>query len=304
MPSRRRAAISLVATAMLASACTSASSQQPAEQAGPSSALTPQVTSSCRPGINAAEFWIMNADELSALQAADAGDASYGLRSANLFVLEPPQTHSPAGQTVAYFKSYAAFRSAITQHGIATGTHWVAYDNEAWPATPEREQRDPLRYETLFASLAHSHGYKVMLMPAQNLIPGFSRGSDAWQQYLDLGLASTSGRVADIYEIQAQPYELAAFRQAGDFQKFVQQAAAQAHAANPNVVVFAGLSTARVSTVSDLTQDFADTRGLVAGYWLNIPSANKSSGDPAMAGAFLRTIPSAADSAAKTCARG
>ena len=247
---------------------------------------------------------MMNSDELSALEAADAGAASYGLRSANLFVLEPPGTHSPVGQTVGYFKSYAVFRRAIARHGIATGTHWVAYDNEAWADTPEREQRDPVRYETLFADLAHSHGYKVILMPAQNLVPGFSRGSDAWQQYLSLGLASASGRLADIYEIQAQPYELAAFRQAGDFQKFVQQAAAQARAANPNVVVFAGLSTARVSTPGDLAQDFAATRGLVAGYWLNIPSPNKSSGDPAMAGAFLRTIPAAADSAAKTCARG
>jgi hypothetical protein len=246
----------------------------------------------------------MNSHELSALQAADAGAASYGLKPANLFVLEPPGTHSPVGQTVAYFKSYAAFRRAISQRTIAAGTHWVAYDNEAWQGTPQREQRSPIRYEALFAKLAHSHGYKVILMPAQDLVPGFSSGSNVWQQYLSLGLASTSGRLADIYEIQAQPYELAAFRQAGDFKDFVQQAAAQARAANPNVVVFAGLSTKRVSAPGNLAQDFAATRGLVSGYWLNIPRASKSAAGTAMAGAFLRTIPAAADSAAKTCAGG
>jgi hypothetical protein len=245
----------------------------------------------------------MNAKELSLLQKTAPSAASYGLRSANLFVLEPPGTRSPVGQTVAYFKSYAAFHRAIDGQTIAAGTRWVAYDNEAWEATPQREQRDPVHYETLFANLAHSHGYKVMLMPAQDLVPGFVHDSNAWPQYLSLGLASASGRLADIYEIQAQPYELAAFRQAGDFQNYVQQAAAQARAANPNVIVFAGLSTQRVSTAAQLTQDFAATRALVAGYWLNIPgSGSKSGAGSAMAGAFLRTIPAAADSAAKTCA--
>jgi hypothetical protein len=289
---------------MLVSACTATSSPQQAGHAATTSVLIPQVTPSCRPGINAAEFWIMNSAELSALQAADGGAASHGLRSANLFVLEPPGTHSPVGQTVAYFKSYAAFRRAIAERTIAAGTHWVAYDNEAWQATPQREQRSPIRYETRFATLAHGQGYKVILMPAQDLVPGFSRGSNAWQQYLSLGLASTSGRLADIYEIQSQPYEQAAFRQAGDFKDFVQQAAAQARASNPNVVVFAGLSTERVSAPADLAQDFAATRGLVSGYWLNIPSAGKSAVGTAMAGTFLGTIAAAADSAAKTCARG
>jgi hypothetical protein len=294
----------LAVTAMLVSACTASVSQQPAGPAAPSSVLTPQATSSCRPGINGAEFWIMNSNELSALRAADGGAASYGLRSENLFVLEPPWRHSPVGQTVAYFKSFAAFRSAIRQGGIAAGTHWVAYDNEAWQATPQREQRNPIRYETLFANLAHRHGYKVILMPAQDLVPGFRRGSTVWQEYLSLGLASISGRLANIYEIQAQPYELAAFRHAGDFKDFVQQAAEQARAANPGVVVFAGLSTARVSAPGDLAQDFAATRGLVSGYWLNIPGPKSSAVGTAMAGAFLRTIPAAADSAAKTCASG
>lgn len=311
MRSRRRLVTSRVATAILVSACTGISActggggQEPTQHTSASSPLlVPQVSSSCRPGVNAAEFWIMNADELSSLQTTDPSAASYGLRSANLFVLEPPGTRSPAGQTVAYFKSYATFRSAITQQTIAAGTHWVAYDNEAWKATPRREQLDPIHYETLFADLAHSHGYKVILMPAQDLIPGFVHDSNAWPQYLSLGLASASGRLADIYEIQAQPYELAAFRQAGDFQNYVQQAAAQAHAANPNVIVFAGLSTQRVSTAAELTQDFAATRGVVAGYWLNIPGSGKSAAGPAMAGQFLQTIPTAADSTAKTCAGG
>jgi hypothetical protein len=300
MRSRRRIATCLAATAMLVSACTSSGGQEHTSASSP--LLVPQVSSSCQPGVNAAEFWIINAAELRSLQATDPSGASYGIRSANLFVLEPPGTSSPVGQTVAYFKSYATFRRAIKAQTIAAGTHWVAYDNEAWSATPEREQLNPVHYETLFANLAHRHGYKVILMPAQDLVPGFVTHSNAWAQYLSMGLASASGRLADIYEIQAQPYEMAAYRPAGDFQNYVQQAAAQARAANPNVIVFAGLSTQRVSSAAELAQDFTATRGEVAGYWLNIPGSGANFGaGSAMAGTFLRTIPAAADSAAKTC---
>ncbi|HEV2376667.1 MAG TPA: hypothetical protein VGS19_31400 [Streptosporangiaceae bacterium] len=288
---------------LLVAGCTAGGSQQTAGHAPSGPAFEPYVTSSCRPGVNGAEFWIMNSGQLSALQAEAPGSVRHGLRLTNVFVLERPGVTSPVGQTVAYFKSYAAFRTALTLRQIAAGTHWVAYDNEAWSATPSREQEAPVQYETLFSRLAHSRGYKVILMPAQDLVPSFQRGGISWRQYLTLGLASASARLSDIYEIQAQPYEQTAFRQAQDYVQFVRQATAQARAANPNAIVFAGLSTARVTSAADLSQDFTATRGLVSGYWLNIPK-DRSTAGASLAAAFLQRLPGAADSSARTCATG
>lgn len=303
MPRRPPVATALIVAVFLVTGCTAGGSHQTAGHAPSGAVFEPNVTPSCRPGVNGAEFWIMNSVEFRALQADAPGGVRHGLRLANVFVLERPGMTSPVGQTVAYFKSYAAFRSALARRMIAAGTHWVAYDNEAWPATPLREQEQPIRYETLFATLARSRGYKVILMPAQNLVPGFIRGSNSWRQYLTLGLASASARLANIYEIQAQPYEQATFRQAREFEQFVRQAAAQARAANPKAIVFAGLSTARVTSAAQLAQDFAATRGLVSGYWLNIPR-HRSSAGASLAAGFMQTLPSSADSAARTCASG
>ena len=99
------------------------------------------------------------------------------------------------------------------------------YDNEQWSLTPAREQADPVRYEQLFGQLAHRHGYKVILAPAQDLVPGFDKssfrsGKAVWQSYLSMGLATASARAADIYEIQAQPYEMSVYRPQHAYARF------------------------------------------------------------------------------------
>jgi restriction endonuclease Mrr len=172
--------------------------------------------------------------------------------------------------------------------------------------TPADEQADPVRYEQLFARLAHRQGYKVILAPAQDLVPGFDKnsfrsGKAVWPSYLSMGLATASARAADIYEIQAQPYEMTVYRPRHAYASFVAAAAAQARAANPSVVIYAGLSTQRVSNAAQLLQDYEATRNLVDGYWLNIPRHDQP-GPPVLADQFLRTIPSSASASAATCA--
>ena len=71
-------------------------------------------------------------------------------------------------------------------------------------------------------------------------------------------------------ELQAQSLE----RDTSSYVTFVREAAAQARAANPRVAILAGLSTnppgAEV-TSEQLTAAIHATRGIVDGYWLNIP---------------------------------
>lgn len=266
--------------------------------------LVPQLSQACDPGVNAAEFWIFNASELTEVESADPSTTAYGLKSSNIFVLKAPGQTSAVGQTVAYFKSYAAFQRAVANGTISPDVHWVAYDNEDWAATPVAEQENPVQYETMFAQLAHQNGYKVILMPALDLVHGSAQGAEPGQAYLDEGLATASAKNADIYEIQAQSFELSAYRSTNAYAAFVSRAVAQARAANPDIVVFAGISTQRAQGATQLDQDYLATRSLVAGYWLNVPQSGDVGSSASMAGQFLKQLPNAADSAARTCAAG
>ncbi len=290
-------AASAVLVAALATACSGTGSQP---------APTPTSAGSCHVGVSGAENWIMGSGELSAAQSADASSVRYAVSSAHLFVLLLRGQTSTAGQEVADFRSYAELKKMIRQGAIPASIHWVMYDNEQWSLTPAGEQADPVRYEQLFARLAHRHGYKVILAPAQDLVPGFDknsfrRGKAVWQSYLSMGLATASARAADIYEIQAQPYEMTVYRSQHAYASFVAASAAQARAANPSVVIYAGLSTQRVSSAAQLLQDYEATRNLVDGYWLNIPRHDQP-GPPLRADQFLRTIPASASASAATCA--
>jgi len=292
-------AVSAVLVATLATACSGPGGQ-------PAPAPAPASAGSCHAGVSGAENWIMGSGELSAAQAAGASSVRYAVGSAHLFVLLLRGQTSTAGQEVADFRSYAELKKMIRQGTIAPGIRWVMYDNEQWSLTPADEQADPVRYEQLFARLAHRQGYKVILAPAQDLVPGFDKnsfraGQAVWPSYLSMGLAAASARAADIYEIQAQPYEMSVYRSQHAYADFVAAAAAQARAANPGIAIYAGLSTQRVSSAAQLLQDYEATRNLVDGYWLNIPRHDQP-GPPGLADQFLRTIPASASASAATCA--
>jgi hypothetical protein len=269
--------------------------------------LFPAASSYCQPGVNAAEFWMINHNELNELEAVAPAQVRYAVKRENLFVLARPSQVVQVGQGVAVFQSFAALRKAIAAHRIASTTHWVMYDNERWPATSRAEQQHPWRYEALFAALAHRHGYRVILAPAQDLAFGFGQsgpatGTPTWQRYLALRLPAASARVADVYEIQAQANEGSMFRRGGSFGRFVRAAAAQARAANPHVAIFAGLSTGRAGTPAQMVRDFLAARHLVVGYWLNFPHPSRSV-TQRRARQFLASLPAIAAATGRTCAR-
>jgi hypothetical protein len=247
----------------------------------------------------------MGSDELSAARFASPSSVRYAVSPAHLMVLLLRGQTSSSGLEVADFRSYAEFKKMVRKDAIPAGIRWVMYDNERWSLTPADEQADPVRYERLFAELAHRHGYKVILAPAQDLVPGYDRsafrsGRSIWQSYLSMGLAAASARYGDIYEIQAQPYEMSVFRPQHAYARFVAAAVAQARAANPGIVIYAGLSTQRVASAGQLLDDFMATRDLVDGYWLNIPQHDKP-GPPALADQFFRDLPASASADAAAC---
>jgi hypothetical protein len=283
--------------AVVAAACSGGVSSAPAP------ALAP--VSSCHPGTSGAENWIMGSSELSAAQSASPSSVRYAVSPAHLLVLLLRGQNSSAGLEVADFRSYAEFKKMIKAGGIPASIRWVMYDNERWSLTPADEQADPVRYEQLFATLAHRSGYRVILAPAQDLVRGFSSstfqsGKPAWQSYLSMGLATASARYGDIYEIQAQPYEIGVYRSQNAYASFVAAASAQARAVNSKIVIYAGLSTQRVSSASELAQDYMATRNLVDGYWMNIPQHSKP-GPVAVADRFFRDLPASAASKAAEC---
>ena len=72
------------------------------------------------------------------------------------------------------YTSYAQFNSDIASGAIRYPYKWVMYDPEDWSATPVNEQKNPVKYMTLFGQLAHAHGLKVIQAPALDLgtVPG------------------------------------------------------------------------------------------------------------------------------------
>ncbi len=171
---------------------------------------------------------------------------------------------------VVTFSAVGDLEQAVTGNQLPAGTDAVLYDLEVWPYTPVAEQRDPAQAARQALTIAHAHGLKLIVAPALNLTTLQPSSGPRWRQYLQLGLAGAIAKVADVIELQAQSLE----RDTGTYADFVRAAAAQARAANPGVTVLAGLSTnppgAAVSS-QQLSAAIRATRGMVAGYWLNIP---------------------------------
>jgi len=85
-----------------------------------------------------------------------------------------------------------------------------------------------------------------------------------------LGIIGEAAAEADVVEIQAQGSKSDATK----YSQFVTAGVAQAKSANPQIVVFAGLSTnpnGQHVTGNQLYSAYQATKNSVSGYWLNIP---------------------------------
>lgn len=221
--------------------------------------------------------WILNGPVVptfttdSTAQAFFANTQPFVVTRKDLQVEIPPSWGALRTQI---FPSFRAFERAIAHGRMRPETKAVLYDNEAWKFTPEREQDEFADYAQRFAQLAHEHGYQVIVTPAVNLATKQqAAGERRFATFLRLNIPAAAARYADVFEIQAQGSQTPP----SVFASYVTGAAQQARAANPKVLVFAGISTnpsGHKMTADGIIDAIRATRNVVDGYWFNVPQKN------------------------------
>jgi len=153
----------------------------------------------------------------------------------------------------------------------------VIVDLEDWPLTPASQSQDPVGAYRRAAEVGRAYHQWLLATPATDLVrsvdPGY-RGK-IYPEFVRLRLAARIAPYASVYEIQAQGLE----RNPTLYRSFVADVSQQVRMAHPGIAVLAGLSTnpgGHPVPASVLERDIALTKGLVSGYWLNIPQAGKA----------------------------
>jgi hypothetical protein len=156
-----------------------------------------------------------------------------------------PVTDGLSSSATMYYSSYAQFQADLSSGAITYPYKWVMYDPEGWANTPAAEQKDPVKYLGLFASLAHSRGYKFIETPARDLgnvatvCPlNTKTGENLDQWYVRCKIAAAAA-ADDVYVLQDQVNTT----NIPEYQWLFNQARAQALAANAKVQVDAEVST-------------------------------------------------------------
>jgi hypothetical protein len=218
--------------------------------------------------------WLLTRRALA--QVAGDETIAAGLERTRVYELvqlgQPPLARAGAVPAIT-FSSAAALSEAV-RRGLPDRTQAVLYDPEAWSFTPAAEQQDPVSATALAASAARSAGLQLIVAPALNLTSVLAPGSRVPRSelFLELGLAASLARHADVLELQAQSLE----RDTRSYAAFVTAAAAQARAARPGLGLLAGVSTNPPGPQVDAGQLVAAVRAVrsvVHGFWLNIPGS-------------------------------
>ena len=227
----------------------------------------------CEKGIR----WIVNAGSLQHSQTDFPLDLQrkYFDSPCTFLVIgdNPPEDYRDwTGVKTRTATSLAAADAAAADPATAA----VLYDPEGWEMTPRDEQSDPAGAACRAATIVHAHNKILIVTPAINLIrilePG-ARG-DRFEAFAGTKLAGQIARCADVYEIQAQGTEM----DKGAYRSFVEAEARQARAANPRVVVLAGISTnptGKQVSGKEVFDAVQSVRNVVDGFWLNIPAGGK-----------------------------
>ena len=232
-------------------------------------------------------YWVTSTGTIEAIAAQDPGIAKGVFGSPTAVALGDGWPGALTGRSWA---SYARFARDVSSGAIPPSVRVVMYDPEGWDETPLNEQQDPITYIERFAALAHARGYFVIITPHPSLVsvPGAACGQlpeeTAEAAYLRCRIAEGAARYADAYETQAQALE----RDPKAYRAFVSQTAAQARAANPNVIMLSGLSTAPgyPATPEMLFAAWSSVEGVVDGHYLSLARLHY----PEVAAAFLKMV--------------
>ncbi len=204
--------------------------------------------------------WIMTAGNVQTLSQADPSTTSHFFNTPAAYGVGSSLKRTPvqagyATTPVLSYTSYAQFKSDIQRGAIDYPYKWVMYDPEKWSATPVSEQRDPVRYMTLFGQLAHTHRLKVIQAPALDLgsvtrsVLPRQRGETINKWYVRVNIAGAAAAAGDIYQLQDESNTTAGLQYAQMFDA----TQAQAHAANRKVLAFSEVSTSNGTTAQMAT---------------------------------------------------
>jgi len=226
------------------------------------------------PSPDGREVWVFTSAALRSVLADPASAAR--LRSGDVFELVTAGAPRAQGVTTVptqVFTSSEALVTAVDGGMLLAGVRAVLFDPEAWPFTPTSDQSDPAAATARAASAARAHGLYVIAAPALSLVTAQTPAPTGprWQSFLTLGLAGSVAPHVDAIDLQAQSL----VRDPAIYRDFVSQAAAQARAANPGVVVLAGVSTNPTGaplTPGDVPAAMSSVGSVVSGWWMNIPT--------------------------------
>lgn len=230
------------------------------------------------------QTWIATATTIGRLERIDASIAHRFFDTPTAFGLGG---WASSVDTMAW-ASETQFASDLHAGLIPPEVDAVMYDPENWDPTPVAERRDPVTAMRAFASLAHAHGYLVIITPHPNLtsMPGAAcereRDERIQNAYLRCGIGAAAARHADIVEVQAQFLE----NDVGVYRTFVTRAAVQALTENADVRVLAGLSTNFTSDPMVLFDAWASVRDVVDGHYMAVPKGVR----PQVATSFLELV--------------
>lgn len=147
----------------------------------------------------------------------------------------------------------------------------ILYDPEHWSFTPIAEQSAVGPSTETAAAIAHSAGRGLIVAPATNVAQMKAPGESTANAFLQTNDLEKVAHSADWVEIQAQGLE----RNPERYVAYINDALRQIRLANPNTMVYAGLSTNPSGPpvdAAELVEDVKLTSSAVNGYWLNIPS--------------------------------
>jgi hypothetical protein len=253
---------------LLAAGC-SANSPSPA----PTTAATSTASGSAASA--AGLTWVIDRSALAALGSAGMSHSQLSelFNNAHTYIVGSTSGTAESANISAWISPRSVTVTDLRPAGFSRGAAAVLYDVEDWALTPKAQQRNPAEYEAAGHRLARARGVVFIAAPAMDLVRVLdpSGPGTVAQRFLSLGLIGQAARNADVVDIQAQGLE-----GSSQYTSFVTAAAAQAKAANPDVRVLAGLSTnpsGRTIGAAVLARDAESVRGVVDGYWLNIPSS-------------------------------
>jgi len=161
----------------------------------------------------------------------------------------------------AVFHSYLDLLRFAHSGGLPGRYKAILYDNERFADTPANEQADPYHYDTLVAQLAKSYGLiSICDFIQPDRLPSSSRKPSQEVPPCD---------VIGLNTVQQSE------RSPSKYKAIVAEEASIIRSISPSTPILAGLSSNPAGgavTASELAQDIEATRGIVNGWWLNVPA--------------------------------